>query len=131
MTTVRIHRGKSTHDGTFGTLSIDGQFACFTVELPWDDNKKNVSCIPYGGYRCVQHGWEPDTKVDFPKTWEVLNVRGRKTILIHAGNTIKDTKGCILVGLNSAPGGVSNSRPAMDMLRKVLPSEFFLEIIDQ
>ena len=35
---------------TIGELSIDGEFVCYMLERPWDDNKVRVSCIPEGEY---------------------------------------------------------------------------------
>jgi hypothetical protein len=64
-----------------------------TLERPWADNQQNVSCIPAGRYRC--------RKLRSPKfgsTYEICDVPGRTHVLFHAGNTIEDTAGCILVG---------------------------------
>ena len=36
--------------GTNGTLTLNGHFVCFTLELPWKENKRNISCIPEGKY---------------------------------------------------------------------------------
>lgn len=48
--------------GTNGELTINGLPICFTIELPWKDNKRKVSCIPEGryglsAYRSPKHGW--------------------------------------------------------------------------
>ena len=37
-------------DGTNGKLKCDGEFICYTIELPWKNNEKRVSCIPVGKY---------------------------------------------------------------------------------
>jgi hypothetical protein len=37
-------------EGTNGTLFNSGKFLCHTIELPWNDNKRNISCIPEGTY---------------------------------------------------------------------------------
>ena len=64
-----------------------------TMELPWRDNRTNVSCIPTGRYKLSLF-----TSAKFGKCLEVMNVPGRNAILIHKGNYNKDTHGCILPG---------------------------------
>ena len=39
-------------------------------------------------------------------------------IRIHAGNTAKDTKGCILVGENTSKGTLSDSRLWVERLKQ-------------
>jgi len=39
--------------GTNGTLSYRGEEICQTIELPWDDNQPEISCIPEGKYPVV------------------------------------------------------------------------------
>jgi len=48
----------------------------------------------------------------------VQEVPNRNWILFHRGNTAKDTRGCILVGLGSQQDIVQNSVLAMDLLIK-------------
>ena len=68
-------------------------FQCKTLELPWKDNQKRVSCIPKGEYRV-----EPYSSAKYPAVYEIKDVPGRSYILIHAGNTYLDILGCVLVG---------------------------------
>lgn len=42
-----------------------------------------------------------------------LNVPGFEGIRIHAGNTVKDTHGCILPDYNTRKGMVTSSRKAL------------------
>lgn len=56
----------------------------------------------------------------------------RADIEIHVGNFVRDTDGCILVGMQYAANGpaVLMSQAAMGMLLKMLPDEFDLTVID-
>jgi len=85
-------------EATLGIFHImDGNkkiFECKTIELPWKNNRKNVSCIPEGTYN-VEKYKSPSKGLCF----HIIDVEGRDSILIHKGNYVKsDTKGCILVG---------------------------------
>ncbi|NBW10891.1 MAG: hypothetical protein EBR82_22965, partial [Caulobacteraceae bacterium] len=93
MVDVRLVRIKATDTGTLGTLTLNGKELCKTLELPWKDNADMISCIPVGTYEC-----KPWDSAKFPNVWEITNVPNREAILIHSGNTMKDTHGCVLVG---------------------------------
>ena len=107
MTTLHLTRvSTDTEVGTFGVLQWADARAPFavTLENPWFDNERNVSCIPDGRYGC-EHVDSPR----FGSTWEVANVPDRTHILFHKGNTHVHTQGCILVGeqftfLDGIPG---------------------------
>lgn len=125
-----LTRRSSTPQGTLGELT-DGQgnHVCFTCELPWDANLPDKSCVPIGTYTVIPHNSSAH-----PDVWELQNVPGRSGILIHNGNTEKDSLGCIIVGnilgmLNGLPA-VLNSQATLDMLRETLPLNFTLTIRD-
>lgn len=89
---MELHLVRSYHpDGTNGELLLNGKRICFTIELPWKNNQRRVSCIPEGRYSLrkrytARFGWH---------LW-VENVPGRDGILIHAANdALKEIKGCI------------------------------------
>lgn len=111
---------------TRGALVQDnGRVLCHTLELPWKNNQRNISCIPAGKYDVI--------KVESPKfgsCFYVKDVPDRDAILFHSGNSIKDTRGCIIVGLDVSDTGVMLSRLAMDRLLSVFPSAFQLLIKD-
>lgn len=65
-----------------------------TLELPWLNNAKNISCIPAGTYLCK---WAPFYQTHH---YELQDVTGRSGIFIHNGNYVKDSLGCIVVGVN-------------------------------
>lgn len=56
------------------------------------------------------------------KVPRLLGVKGFNGVLIHIGNTNKDTEGCILVGYNKKKGQVINSKTAWEKLYKILKS---------
>ena len=69
-----------------------------TLELPWLDNKNNVSCIPKGTYE-VKWTYSGTFK---RYTYEVMNVPGRTGIRFHSATYYTDLKGCIACGYEYA-----------------------------
>lgn len=113
---------------TIGKLSIDGKYYCDTLEDPNRDTNKNGifdgtekkiagdTCIPYGTYKIIVNV-SPRFGRELPR---LLNVPSFEGILIHRGNTAKDTAGCILVGENSVKGKVLNSTIyEVDLVKKM------------
>ena len=96
-----------------------------TVERPWLDNKVNVSCIPKGTYVCRNNHESPK----FGRTISVKNVAGRTDILMHVGNFVHNSLGCILINsaFNDGFEGM-RSRAALNKLMDELPQEFELII---
>ena len=121
-----LEREIRNSEATLGVL-FDDEWEVLTLENPWRNNGPDSS-IPAGKYKC--------RRVNSPKfgtTFEVCQVPGRTHILFHAGNTEKDTLGCILLGLRRSSNiAISDSRVAfkkfMDHLHGV--NEFDLEIVD-
>lgn len=95
MKTIILKRVAASDGGTQGVLITQWPAIAFAVsyELPWHDNKKDISCIPEGEYICkeTQHG-------EKGIVYRVQGVPGRDGILMHIGNTCKDVSGCIAVG---------------------------------
>jgi hypothetical protein len=76
-----------TDDGTFGTLIYNCQPFAKTIELPWRNNSRNISCIPTGEYLVSsRYSAAPFNRV----LYEVQNVPNRSGILIHRGNYAGD-----------------------------------------
>lgn len=100
---VTVLRVELSEEHTIGILYVDGEVVCWTMELPWRGNKKNVSCIPPGMYVATKIASE-----EYGHTLWVDGVPGRSDIIFHIGNSVKDTRGCILLG--STPGYVEGKR---------------------
>jgi hypothetical protein len=74
-------------------------WTCCTLELPWANNKNQRSCIPPGpGEEAITYKAKRHESPRYGECLWLPGVRGRSEILIHAGNYVSDTVGCILVG---------------------------------
>jgi hypothetical protein len=98
MKTLTITRTDENDKNTLGFLTLKDSrnkiiYNCVTLELPYKDNKKQISCIPKGTYRSSVGVSNTKGQVVYVK-----GVTNRTGILIHIGNYSKDTLGCILVG---------------------------------
>lgn len=121
---ITLQRISEDQYGTHGELRNENGLICYTLEHPWKNNKHDISCIPPGVYGCIPH----DTPAH-PNVWEITNVPNRQAILIHSGNTLADTKGCVLAGLNKTILGVSSSKAAINKLHTILPDKFEIAIL--
>ena len=110
-------RDTFTKESTIGRLFINGESFCDTLENPWLDNQRNVSCIPEGQYKVRLRLPRESATRDYLHLL-VQDVPNRDWILFHIGNTAKDTSGCILVGNGRKQNVVENSRLAMDLVIK-------------
>ena len=137
---------------TIGHLYINGEYFCDTLEdtdrdlsqsLPISVNrakkKKGLTAIPVGKYRVTLDMQSNRFKnVPFYKFCDgylprLVNVPVYDGVLIHVGNTAKDTEGCILVGENKAVGKVLISRETFlrlyDKLQSAKNELIYIEIV--
>lgn len=92
---IKLVRTKGSADYTEGKMYINDVFECYTVEdAERKDKIQNKTAIPKGTYEVIMSKSTRFNKI-MP---EVLNVPNFTGIRIHAGNTSKDTEGCIIVG---------------------------------
>lgn len=125
---------------TISNLTIDGKWFCNVLEdadRGLDDSmslakirelkKPSITAIPKGTYEITLDVISPRfcTKTFYKQVCDgklprLLNVKGFEGILIHAGNTDKDTDGCLLVGQNKVKGQVINSQATFKELYKLL-----------
>lgn len=109
LTLQRIARQKGY---TIGRLYVENDYLCDTLEPQWrrllskKDKVMGRTAIPEGRYPVVI-----TKSIRFGKWLPLLmNVPFFEGIRIHAGNTARDTQGCILPGRNTRVGMVLNSR---------------------
>lgn len=127
----RLVSGKNTLGSFVVFDQITKVFEGVTLELPWEDNERGVSCIPAGLYSVT--AWDSPTK---GRCYRIGPVPGRDNILIHTGNYNKDTQGCILLGntfedINKdGVMDVSGSRSALTRLLLSAPMGFMLRVSD-
>lgn len=99
---LKLTRKWNTIDGIYGELGVYADphnpmkpsFTCYTVELPWRDNQRMVSCIPLGAYVCKPEMYNRGGYM----AYELQEVPNRSEILIHVANAPNDLAGCIGVG---------------------------------
>jgi len=75
---------------TVGSIYLNDDIICCTMERPWLHNKVNVSCIPAGVYKI-----KPVNSPKFGRTYKVCDVYGRTHILFHKANKPSELQGCI------------------------------------
>ena len=129
---------------TIGNLYVDGKWFCNTIEdadrglrqdLPLSVNqakkRREVTAIPSGRYRVTLAVKSPKfsqekyrAKYGFCNGYlpRLLNVPAYDGVLIHIGNTERDSAGCLIVGMNTEKGRVTRSTETFRRLYDVLKS---------
>ncbi|MEO6668534.1 MAG: DUF5675 family protein [Ferruginibacter sp.] len=105
--------------GTNGMLYYKSSLQCYTIELPWQHNAPQQSCIPEGRYRLMIRYSQKH------KTHFILDdVKDRGLILIHPANdALKELRGCIApVTTLAGEGKGSNSKLAFEKLKGLIIS---------
>ena len=112
--------------GVNGVIFFNGVRICYSIELPWRNNVRGISCIPEGSYTISKRR----SRKYGPHLW-IRNVPGRELILIHpANNAIKELRGCIApVSEITGPGTGILSRKAMRKLLELVRKEKEIQLI--
>lgn len=137
-----IYRHPEQTKQTKGLLDVvqDGKiiWSCKTLELPWLNNQKYVSCIPEGDYTVFK--WESPT---YGTVLRFEEVPGRSDILIHQANYAgsinpknqrSDLMGCIAPGLKFVDldgdglKDITSSKVALDQLLSMCPDKCQIRI---
>lgn len=114
---IHLSRHTFTEQSTIGSIYIDGQWECFTIEDRVRDLKPDgsgkiagVTAIPEGEYEVVI-----DKSHRFNRLMpHILGVPFFSGVRIHAGNTAADTEGCPLLGQKRGPDVVYSSLTAFE-----------------
>ena len=110
LTLIRCYSSTSL-DSIQGELYVNGVFFCHTIE-------RLSKAIPKGSFS-VGISYSPR----FHKQLPYISVKGRSGIRIHAGNTSRDSTGCVLVGRLSQPHLIIDSRVTLSILMSALKYE--------
>lgn len=126
---------------TIGKIYVDGKYFCDTCE---DKDRRltdkmtdaeiravkipTMTAIPTGRYRVDMTTVSPrfgcksfyKTHANGGRLPRLCRVNGFDGVLIHCGNSAKDSAGCILVGRNKVVGGLTDSRDTFKSLYKQL-----------
>jgi len=135
MNQIVITRTYQNEFQTIGRLelydNVEKIFQCKTLELPWKNNERRISRIPSNHYIAQKH-----ISPRFGNSIWIRGVPNRSEILIHVGNFIKDSLGCILVGVDHQDingdrlKDVTLSRVTIDKLYEMCGDEIYVNIID-
>jgi hypothetical protein len=136
------HKDQHTKNQVTGTLKITDAgsvvFECKTLELPWKNNERRVSCI-------LPDPDDPSTKIYVLKRTnqspsfkyphlDILDTPDRTAVKIHAGNYHTQILGCVLVGEslvdmnNDGELDVTSSRKTLDKIMALVPEFSELQI---
>lgn len=103
--------------GTNGKITYMGKLICESIELPWRNNKRNISCVPEGRYLLVKrrhpkHGLQLALGI----------VPNREGILIHPANfAMRELQGCIAPVVKcTGEGSGEYSRIALERLQNLV-----------
>ena len=120
---ITLYRDLRYDNATIGQLYIDEMFCCHTLEpraIDWKTEKKvwGQTAIPSGTYKVIL---SPSSKYKAFMPY-LVNVPQFTGVMLHPGNFVKDTKGCILVGWQYWQGviGVYDSKKTFAILLDML-----------
>lgn len=104
-------------EGVNGVLWMAGSPVCKSIELPWRENARRISCIPEGTYRIHKR-----FSARFQWHFEIAGVPGRSAILMHPANdATRELQGCIAPVLQHTGAGRGiSSRKALQRLKDLL-----------
>ena len=125
---MRLVRDDQDDVRTLGAMFDGEERLVETLELPWRDNQRGISCVPEGTYEC-KLAFSPSRKC---YVYWLQNVPGRQDVQIHIGNFPKDIRGCILLGRERGKDMVAHSKIAFDrFMARMGGKDFTLSIVKE
>jgi hypothetical protein len=102
-------RDAYTETAILGRLFLGSTCICYTLE----NRSKSIPCGTYN----ITNSKSPKFKRELPLIYG-YNVAESRGIRIHAGNTSKDSAGCVIVGMgrDTVTGSLSESKLAETMV---------------
>jgi hypothetical protein len=103
---LRLDIIRESENSTLSTLSIDGEFFCYVLEDGYNFPKiKGETRIPHGVNKIITRKEGKffnryNARYEHPFSLHLMDVVNFSQVLIHIGNTIIDTRGCLLVGMS-------------------------------
>ena len=127
---LKVVRETKTDISTIGSLFINGEFFCYTLEdkdrgLKQSDtllfiNAKKIfglTAIPSGNYKLIVNQ-SPKFKRLLPR---ILDIKGFDGVLMHRGNTADHSLGCILIGYKKGENSIfESSKAETDLVDKLM-----------
>ncbi|MDA8956144.1 DUF5675 family protein [Flavobacteriales bacterium] len=127
------HKGNENYTpGNCIVINDNGDiiFSKKSLERGWQNNQRNISCIPIGNYLLRQ-----DFSPKFNKyLWEIYGTEGRSECKFHAANYWQQLNGCIALGMdhvdinNDGDPDVTSSQNALYQFEKALKGEEEVEL---
>ena len=118
---IEIKRDVKGRTYTAGKMYVDGRHFADTLEpraIDWTKEEKvaGKTAIPEGTYKLeMRYSTKFKTQMPF-----LLNVPHFEGIMLHVGNSVRDSRGCVLLGTRTFPSVLTHSRDALDRLLALL-----------
>lgn len=127
---LKVIREVKTEVSTIGSLFINGEFFCYTLEdkdrglkqsdsLLFINTKKifGLTAIPSGFYKLIVNQSSKFKRM-LPR---ILDIKGFDGVLMHRGNSADHSLGCILVGYKKGENSIFESTKAeTDLVNRLL-----------
>lgn len=105
---LTLLRYESSSLGTFGVLLHGSKWLCHTLE-PHDRSGRTNCAVSSGLYPLIME-YSPHFGVMLP----TIVAPGREGLRFHAGNFVRETRGCVLVGKQRTTSSLLSSKAALE-----------------